>query len=61
MYLHQYLHQGLEGLSSPGKLLEEKYLLKTYYQKNAVIYFVLQNITEVVHEGNFLKLLSTVF
>lgn len=46
---------------SPGKLLEEKYLLKTYYQKNAVIYFVLQNITEVVHEGNFLKLLRTVF
>lgn len=30
-------------------------------QKNAVIYFLLQNITEVVHEGNFLKLLRTMF
>lgn len=24
-------------------------------QKNAVIYFLLQKIAEVVHEGNFLK------
>lgn len=30
-------------------------------QKNAVIYFFLQNISEVVHEGNFLKLLRTAF
>lgn len=30
-------------------------------QKNAVISFLLPNTNEVVHEGNFLKLLKTVF